>query len=576
MDMIRGKICNNGWKNYNNLECFHRSLIANWLEDQEGKLKLKPIPDKNLNFEIVGDPNSSIEICFYYIPEAAILEVHDVSSQPVYSRVLSVFDMLKEVVLERTGLQCESIPVSEFVLNRDGAMEQNPESFSERLKRADLQNLFTHHMNDPGYGLTIEEGRKACKEIVTCLNLLNQTRGAEPERTQQTSFATACESTQVSNSNKVGKVELPEGAKVGMSHKATPKSKADRTLNNGEDMLNKKVTNPLTKPKNNQELIEGENSAAYYKKQVADEAKEKEDLKTENEDLKKEKKSLEVRLIEVENKLQEVFGAAAINTREFSKVKTENKRLKCEIRTEKDAKYRLKKKLEAAEKEKHDILHDYGKLLVENDMLVKKAKFKGTFQPPQRNLASVSTQTTVDPVPDAGITAENGQLENDVQENDDEAAIPEEETDGRNEVSLSNQPDTPVEEMIYVNYKRCLTICSFMMTHDGATFKVWAAQRFPVNPNLGLLEIFEQLDEIGVISAANLDLLKGYFTRINRFDLVFTLEKFLAGDYNYLRSIDLTRFVGVPHGQPPGVHFYPAGKNISTYKRVGKDGAKPK
>ena len=105
-------------------------------------------------------------------------------------------------------------------------------------------------------------------------------------------------------------------------------------------------------------------------------------------------------------------------------------------------------------------------------------------------------------------------------------------------VSLANKPSCSIALQVYNAYKLLLlTISNWLLSSDIIKIKEWANEKFAVERNLSLTVMFYQLDQKGAINALNLGQLRAFFVCIGRYDLVYLIEEFSAGDYDKLKRL---------------------------------------
>ena len=110
-------------------------------------------------------------------------------------------------------------------------------------------------------------------------------------------------------------------------------------------------------------------------------------------------------------------------------------------------------------------------------------------------------------------------------------------------ISLGRVPTTAVERSLYNNYKLLfLTMESLLLSRDVEKLKEWAMETFAIDTSQDPIDIFLKLDRKGVITALNLTLLRGFFEKILRFDLIYLIDCFLSGSYSILRNANSSAF----------------------------------
>ncbi|CAB4012862.1 RING finger and CHY zinc finger domain-containing 1-like [Paramuricea clavata] len=117
-------------------------------------------------------------------------------------------------------------------------------------------------------------------------------------------------------------------------------------------------------------------------------------------------------------------------------------------------------------------------------------------------------------------------------------SVQQDDSNGREYISLSNVPPTSVATMLYNNYKLLLlSLGQRFLFSDVVKLKEWATQKFSIENAQNGTDVLFQLDMKGIINASNLNPLRDFFESIVRIDLVCIIDEFLLGDYSLLRQI---------------------------------------
>ncbi|XP_028409403.1 uncharacterized protein LOC114532005 isoform X2 [Dendronephthya gigantea] len=135
-------------------------------------------------------------------------------------------------------------------------------------------------------------------------------------------------------------------------------------------------------------------------------------------------------------------------------------------------------------------------------------------------------------------------------------SVQQDDSNGREFISLSNKPSTSVAAILYNNYKiLLLTLAQGLLSSDVIKLKHWASQNFSIENASNASDVFFKLDEKGAINAEDLSNLCVFFKSIIRYDLLHMIDLFLLGDYSLLRQV-------------PGPKIRQAGRSTSRYLNV--------
>ena len=116
--------------------------------------------------------------------------------------------------------------------------------------------------------------------------------------------------------------------------------------------------------------------------------------------------------------------------------------------------------------------------------------------------------------------------------------IQQDDSGGRENISLRNIPPTSVATTVYYNYKLLLlSLAARLLSSDVVKLMEWANQNFSIENAQNAADVLSQLDQKGIINASDLSALRDFFESIVRFDFVYIIDKFLLGDYSLLRQV---------------------------------------
>jgi hypothetical protein len=114
-------------------------------------------------------------------------------------------------------------------------------------------------------------------------------------------------------------------------------------------------------------------------------------------------------------------------------------------------------------------------------------------------------------------------------------SIQQDDSGGRENISLGNIPPTSVATTLYNNYKLLLlSLARRLLSSDVVKLMEWAT--FSIENAQNATDVLLQLDQKGIINASDLSPLRDFFESIVRFDLAHIIDTFLLGDYNLLRD----------------------------------------
>ena len=117
-------------------------------------------------------------------------------------------------------------------------------------------------------------------------------------------------------------------------------------------------------------------------------------------------------------------------------------------------------------------------------------------------------------------------------------SVQQDDSNGRECISLCNKPPTSVAAMLYNNYKLLLlNLSQSLLSSDVIKLKDWANHNFSIENAQNATDVIFKLDEKRVINAGDLSNLRGFFESIIRYDLLHMIDAFLLGDYNLLRQV---------------------------------------
>ena len=284
-----------------------------------------------------------------------------------------------------------------------------------------------------------------------------------------------------------------------------------------------------------------------------------------------------------------------ISTLEKQNEKIIEENLSLEVKRQK-----WKNKLQKMENDYKDILLELGRLLVENDsnknIGKENAKFKKIFHPKSSaslvaitednmsplfsskpiispdapphsakteavtNLSPVLTQSPSESrvqIPGAGAgladfvpcpedqyqiernqNSLNATYESNVSSENMKFSLQVEDRSNVEPISLINKPTCSTDIQVYIAYKLLLSAISiWLLTSDIIKIREWAKDKFEVENNRSLTDIFSQLDQKGVIKAFDLSQLRKFFESIGRCDLVYLIDEFSGGDYDKLKKL---------------------------------------
>jgi hypothetical protein len=211
---------------------------------------------------------------------------------------------------------------------------------------------------------------------------------------------------------------------------------------------------------------------------------------------------------------------------------------------------------ESSSVEQHEILADYGQVLVEkeakenekqksirfNEIYRSSTDSQNGFSKPENTNetasprqadASVVDIAAPDQQPVFGaeaVTRENSEnLSFSIQQHD---------SSRREYISLGNVPPTSVATTVYNNYKlMLLSLGKKLLSSEVGELKDWAVQKFSIDNARNATNVLFELDRKGIINASDLSQLRNFFESIVRIDLVYIIDEFLLGNYKLLRQI---------------------------------------
>ena len=129
-------------------------------------------------------------------------------------------------------------------------------------------------------------------------------------------------------------------------------------------------------------------------------------------------------------------------------------------------------------------------------------------------------------------------------------SVQQDDSNGREYISLSNVPPTSVATMLYNNYKLLLlSLGQRLLLSDVVKLEEWATQNFSIENAQNGTDVLFQLDMKGIINASDLSPLRDFFESIVRIDLVYVIDEFLLGDYGLLRQIPAWKKSGANRAQ---------------------------
>ena len=105
-------------------------------------------------------------------------------------------------------------------------------------------------------------------------------------------------------------------------------------------------------------------------------------------------------------------------------------------------------------------------------------------------------------------------------------------------ISLINKPSCSIAAQIYIAYKLLLSaIPNLLLSSDIIKIREWAKEKFEVENNISLTDMFSQLDQKKAINAFDLGQLRTFFESIGRCDLVYLIDEFSGGDYEKFKKL---------------------------------------
>jgi hypothetical protein len=130
-------------------------------------------------------------------------------------------------------------------------------------------------------------------------------------------------------------------------------------------------------------------------------------------------------------------------------------------------------------------------------------------------------------------------------------SVQQDDSNGREFISLSNIPPTSVATTVYINYKLLLlSLVQSLLSSEVMKLKDWAAQNFSTNSQ-NATDVLLQLDQKGIINASDLSQLRDFFESIVRIDLIYIIDEFLLGNYSLLRQISALKTRDANRAQNP-------------------------
>ncbi|CAB4009456.1 RING finger and CHY zinc finger domain-containing 1 [Paramuricea clavata] len=130
-------------------------------------------------------------------------------------------------------------------------------------------------------------------------------------------------------------------------------------------------------------------------------------------------------------------------------------------------------------------------------------------------------------------------------------SVQQDDSNGREFISLSNIPPTSVATTVYNNYKLLLlSLGRGLLSSEVVKLKDWASQNFSTNSQ-NATDVLLQLDQKGIINASDLSPLRDFFESIIRIDLVYIIDEFLLGDYSLLRQTSALKTRDANRAQNP-------------------------
>ena len=130
-------------------------------------------------------------------------------------------------------------------------------------------------------------------------------------------------------------------------------------------------------------------------------------------------------------------------------------------------------------------------------------------------------------------------------------SVQQDDSNGREFISLGNIPPASVATTVYNNYKLLLlSLVQSLLSSEVVKLKDWAAQNFSTNSQ-NATDVLLQLDQKGIINASDLSQLRDFFESIVRIDLVHIIDEFLLGDYSLLRQTSALKTRDANRAQNP-------------------------
>jgi hypothetical protein len=131
-------------------------------------------------------------------------------------------------------------------------------------------------------------------------------------------------------------------------------------------------------------------------------------------------------------------------------------------------------------------------------------------------------------------------------------SVQQDDSSGREYISLGYKPPPSVARTVYNNYKLLLlSLAQRLPSYDIVKLKDWAAQNFSIENPQNAADVLFRLDQKGIIHASDLSQLRDFFESIVRFDLVYIIDAFLLGDYSLLRQIPASKKRDANRAQNP-------------------------
>ena len=131
-------------------------------------------------------------------------------------------------------------------------------------------------------------------------------------------------------------------------------------------------------------------------------------------------------------------------------------------------------------------------------------------------------------------------------------SVQQDDSSGREYISLGYIPPRSVATTLYNNYKLLLlSLAQRLLSYDVVKLKDWAAQNFAIENAQNATHVLFQLDEKRIINGSDLSALSNFFESIVRFDLVYIIDAFLLGDYSLLRQIPASKKRDANRAQNP-------------------------